>query len=348
MAGTTVQSKQSSNGQNGLHLADAACRAKLNRLSKKGGIAHHWKTVGGMLLGVVIAFVLSLGLDVGMDAPDISEAKRGWAKLMFLIARGLIPFFVIGAAWFALQAIRSQVSATFRLECPRCRATHELSTVHRRRFELTCPACYTLVRGSAESHSTRVRCDYCELEYFDASGSGARCPSCRRSKPGATAKCPQCSHAVPKGVVCCLHCGRWLGEPLAGFGSGTTIYDVTQFSSKLARTYAVELARLMLSVTEFLEAVLASVTDVRTLDPGTTGRICGSLSEPTDLLPKLALAAEWIRRPGGVAVEPLPASVVDVLVRMEAALKRFCDGGLPLRKALSAVGTARRSVTSQC
>ena len=125
-------------------------------------------------------------------------------------------------------------------------------------------------------------------------------------------------------------------------------YDVTRFSSKVARVYVVELARQMLSLTEGFKASLAGTTDVRALDAGTWGRIAGSLTELRGLLSNLTLAAEWIRRPGGGVVESLPASVGDALVAIEAAVKPLSHGGMLLQDTLSAVLTARRSATSQC
>jgi hypothetical protein len=147
--------------------------------------------------------------------------------------------------------------------------------------------------------------------------------------------------------VCCLHCDRWLGEEETAFGNYAAMYDVTRLSSRLARTYVVELSRRMLSFTEELEAILAGTPDVRNLDTGTRGRIGFSSPTMKTLLSRLALGSEWIKRPGGAVVLPFPASVGDGLARMEAALKRLDDGGMSMKEELSAVGAARGSVTPQ-
>ena len=123
------------------------------------------------------------------------------------------------------------------------------------------------------------------------------------------------------------------------------MFDVTRLSSKLARVYVLELARRLSDVTGEVEAILAGDKDVRSLDPATKTRIGVSLATKKVLLYKLALGAEWIRRPGDDVVEPLPGSVGDRLVRLEALLKRLDDGGMSMQEELSAVGAARHGVT---
>jgi hypothetical protein len=325
---------------------DAACRGRLHKLSKEGGIAESWKTAGIALLAVVVLGAMCLFFRSQYNATDISASTRGWVRLAYWVTLLMAPMAALGGLWFVARAFRMRVAATFRVECPECGASHELSAVYRKRFALTCPDCYAVVRGNAASYATRMRCDYCELAYFDAADAEGRCPSCRRREPGLRAKCPQCNQALPKGTVCCVSCNKWLGEKESGFETGTASYDVTVFSSPVARTYVVELARRVLKFVEGGERIIGTGTDVPHLDPSTTGRFAGSLAEHERILPKLALGAQWLRRPSAPAT-PLPASVADTLARMEVLLERLEKADLKsAREVLVPLRVARRSVAN--
>jgi hypothetical protein len=333
-------------GAGHLELVDAACREKLRKLSKEGGIAESWKTAGILFLGAVITAAICLFFRSQYNATDISTSMRGGVRLGYWATLEMAPMAALGGLWFVVRAFRMRVAATFRVECPECSASQELSAVYRKRFALTCPACYAVVRGCAASYATRLRCDYCELEYFGAADADGPCPSCRRRGPGLRAKCPQCKQALPRGALCCVRCNKWLGQEESGSDSGTAAYDVTGFSSTVARTYVVELARRVLNFVEGGERIIGTGTDAPHLDPSTAGRFGGSLAEHERILPKLALGAQWLARPRAPAT-PLPAAVADTLARMEALLERLEKANLkPATEVLAPLRAARRSVAA--
>lgn len=337
-ASTRPEGKSASDGK--LDLVDAACREKLRRLSKEGGIAHNWKGAGVMALGAVVAAVFTIYLRVEIyNATDISTSMRGWGRLMYWITLTATPTFVLGAAWFAMQATRTAVSATFALACPQCKAIHELSNIHWKGFNVTCPACYSVIAGSADTHETPRRCEYCELEYFGAATGD--CPGCRGGS--SMGKCPYCKTAIPRGVICCVSCNQWLLEKETGFKDGTASYDPTRFGPKLARSYVIGIWERLAPVAEDLDALLKSVPNPGDFSPSTAGSVGGGLSTPTSILPKLALAAQWMQRPG-VTAEPLPPAVAEGLAKLDAGVTRCADSGMKMHDVLTAIRTARRAV----
>lgn len=327
-----------------LPLADRDCSVKLNKLTKAGGTSDKWALAAWSLLLAAIAFAFWLFLRSAYNDPELDSSTRGWARLAYWLTVGAVPAAVLAAVWNAVRALQTQVSSTFVVRCPRCQSTHEISAVHRRGFELNCSACYALIRGRSESHSTKVRCDYCELEHFDAHATSSACPSCGR-KPGPEAsKCPQCSRGLPKKAICCVHCDHWLRDEEAAFGNYAAMFDLTRLSSKVARVYALEVDRRLDSLNTGIEELLGRTPQVRDLDPGTRASIGSAYHPMRVLLHKIALAAEWMRRPRGEAVDPLPTTVANTLERADSTLRRLDEGGLSMREERAALDQARRSL----
>jgi hypothetical protein len=321
-----------------LDLVDAACKKKLGLLSKEGAAAHRRTIASIMFVGMVVAGGLFFFFRANYNATDVDSATRGWIRLAYWLTVPATPAFLFAGIWNLLRAARAQSAGAFALKCPSCGATHELSEIFRKGFNLTCPTCYSVIDGSGQDHMTKRSCSYCSLGWFGrATGD---CPGCRGSNE--TANCPHCKASIARGAIGCVHCNQWLKDKESGFGEGSASYDVTRFGPKLARAYAVGIWERIEPVATDLDALLTQKPDPKQFSPGEAGSVGGGLSEPTRLLHYFALAAQWLRRPG-LPVEPLPPEIGAALTKLEANVAKCDAAGMKLEDALRAARAARRS-----
>lgn len=318
-----------------LPLVRAACAEKLRKLGKEGAAMDRWNLVVMMFIAMVVAAIIAAFLGANYNSTDLGSSERGWMRLAFWISFAATPGFLLATIVNAVRAIRVQSSATFAVACPSCAARRELSGVFAMRFNLTCPSCYAVVDGSADSHATRRHCDYCHLDWYGT--PTGPCVGCRGTGPGGS--CRFCKTPIYQNAIACLSCGAWLSEAESGFATGAGSYDPVRFSARLARAYALGLWSRVAPAAAELEALLGPVANPGALDAGTWGRIGSMLSEPKSLLPKLALAVEWARGPGG-GMEPLPAEIAESLAKMDASIERCNTGGMKLNEELDAVRKA--------
>ncbi len=288
----------------------------------------------------MIAAVGALFLGAHYNADDIDSATRGWARLAFWIALAATPAFLIATIVNIARAARAQSAGAFTIACPSCGGRQELSGIFRKRFNLTCPACYAVVDGSEEAHAAKRHCDYCHLDWFGT--PAGPCPSCRGSGPGSS--CPHCKAAIHRDAIGCVSCGAWLSEAESGFESGTGSYDPVRFSARLARTYALGIWAQVEPQATGLDELLAPVKNPGALDAAKWGRIGATLSEPKSTLPKFALAVEWTRRPGADRIEPFPPEIAEGLAKLDANIERCNAGGMKLDDELRAARRARESL----
>lgn len=319
-----------------LDLVDAACRENLRKLTKEGGAsdyASHFVGAIGFSIAAILA-VVYIRLDL-YNSTTISPGLRGWVRLAYWVLLISAPFCLAFAAWAFVLSKRVAASASLLVTCPGCSTPHELSDVHRDRFSFTCPSCYAVIVGSAGAYSHSRRCAYCGLVYFG--GQGGDCPSCRGGS--AEAACPHCKAAIPRGAIGCVSCNRWLVPQSLGESS-----DAITFGPKLARAYVVDIWNRISPHVNDLATTLKAMPDSRDVPPATANSVLMSLTTPRAILPNLALAAQWLQRPG-VPAEPLPPSIAEGLGTFDTLLTRYIAGGVRQVAAVQeAVRTARRTV----
>lgn len=317
-----------------LDLVDAACRDKLRKLTKAGGVSDYADSIAGALGFTVAAIVVVvyIRLDV-YNSTTISPGIRGWARLAYWVLLLSIPPCLVFAGWAFVMSKRVAASADLALTCPGCRTPHEISDRHRDSFSFTCPSCYAVIVGTAGAYTHSRHCAYCGLDYFG--GQGGDCPSCRGGS--AEANCPHCNAAVPRGAIGCVSCNRWLVPQVLGASN-----DAISFGPRLTRAYVVDIWNLVAPHVDNLATTLNSLSGSRDVPPATANGVLMSLTTPRAILPNLALAAQWSQRPGAPS-EPLPPSIAEGLTKFDAILTQFLDRDLrhvaPVREA---VRTARR------
>ena len=319
-----------------LDLVDAACRDKLRSLTKAGGVSQFgddFASAAGYTVAAIVV-VVYIRLDV-YNSTTVSTAIRGWARLAYWLVLFTIPFGLAITGQAFVMSKRVAASATLMLTCPGCGTSHEISDVHRKHFSLTCPICYAVIVGSADTYSTARTCDYCGLAFFG--GPVGDCPSCRGG--GVKTECPHCKAEIPRGAIGCVSCNRWLVAQKLGESN-----DSISFGPKLARTYIMDIWNLISPRVDDLDDCVNSLPDSRDILPATANSVLSTLNIPRSVLPNLALAAQWLQRPG-IPSEPLPPSIAERLAKFDAILTRFLDRDLkhaaPVREA---VRTARRAV----
>jgi hypothetical protein len=313
-------------------LVRKMCEAKLEPLTKAGAIAEGMKNLGWGAVCLVIGLVGS----VVMFTSDMSYAEMGrtlgtfgWLGLLFIPMLPAIPYLfvliAVGGVGLmihgAVRASAGKAMGTFEFSCPTCQRQFPF-TRSRRRFEIVCPDCYTLIRADKSGTPGSHHCNYCGLTFFGPADTPLQCPGCRYKEGARQTSCAKCKKAVPRNVLFCRECQAWIGLPetyLGSLATPTTHYDVGCFSPETCRAYARELEGRIGSFADGL-AKLGAAGSIPMQSMGAT---LVEIESSLHLLDRCALTVQWLSVKNERLPDKLLGRLADHVLRIDEALQKL-------------------------